>query len=416
MDAAEAAFFRQVGACRICGSAALDRVVHLGATPLANAFVPPDLAGEQEPRFPLEALRCGVCGLVQLSVVVRPDVLFRRYVYTTSSSTPMRSHFAALAALVAREAPPGALVVELGSNDGVLLRPLAEHGLRPLGIEPATNLAAAANDAGLETWNEFFSAAIAERVRSARGPAAVILANNVLAHIDDLRDVLRGLDNLLAPDGIFIAEVPYLSDLLDHVEYDTIYHEHLSYFHLGPLDRALSAAGLELFDVQRLPVHGGSVRIFAARHGLRPRTDALEAALADERLAGLDGPDPYRTFASRVAASRDALRAMLTEMRDGGRRVAAIGATAKGNTLLNYCGVGTDLVQWIADSTPLKQGLLSPGMRIPVRAEGTIRTDRPDLTLLLAWNYADDIVRRFDDYVAAGGRFIHPIPLARLMP
>jgi novobiocin biosynthesis protein NovU/D-mycarose 3-C-methyltransferase len=407
--------YRRVTACRVCGGTGFDPVVDLGETPLANAFVPPE-GDRTEPRIPLEAVRCTACGLVQLSVVVRPDVLFRSYVYTTSSSAPMRAHFEALAELVARQVVPGSLVVEVGSNDGVLLRPLAGHGLRPVGVEPATNLAAAANAAGLETWNEFFSSGVAGRLRSERGPAAAVLANNVLAHIDDVADVMRGLDALLAPDGVFIAEVPYLADLLDHVEYDTIYHEHLSYFHLAPLGRLLVSAGLELVDVERLGVHGGSVRIFASRRGRRARTRALEDALSAERVAEMDGPRPYRSFASRVAASREALRGTLEGLRDRGMRVAAIGATAKGNTMLNYCGISTDLVGWIADSTPLKQGLLSPGMHIPVRSEGTIRSERPDRTLLLAWNYADDIVRRFADYIAAGGRFIHPIPLAREIP
>ncbi len=409
--------FRRVARCRVCGSDGLWMFLSLGETPLANALIRPERASESEARFPLEVLHCDVCGLVQLSVVVNPDVLFRHYLYASSASSPMLAHFDLYAEeVVDRFAPPGSRVVEIGSNDGVLLAPLAARGARVLGIEPSTNIARLANDRGLETWNDFFGAEVARRAVAEKGCAAAVIANNVLAHIDDLSGVLEGLDVLLADDGVFIAEVPYLGDLLENVEYDTIYHEHLSYFALRPLARLFARGGLELFDARRIAIHGGSVRIFAGRPGKHAITGELLTALGVEEDSRVLARSTFETFASRVLASRTALRGMLSDLRGGGARIAGLGATAKGNTLLNYCDIGPDQVEYIGDSTTLKQGLLTPGKHIPVRPDRVIFDDRPDYTLLLAWNYADAIVQRFGTYLASGGRFIHPIPLARLIP
>jgi novobiocin biosynthesis protein NovU/D-mycarose 3-C-methyltransferase len=411
------AAYRRLERCRICGSRVLDRFLDLGETPLANAFVAPERPGDPEARFPLEVLRCGSCGLVQLSVVVRPDILFGHYLYATSASAPMVEHFAALAhEIVERFAPPGSLVVEVGSNDGVLLKPLQRGGAKVLGIEPAANLAAQANVDGLETWTEYFATPVALRVVAERGRAKVVIANNALAQIDDLGDVATALDALLDEDGVFVAEVPYLAHLLERVEYDTIYHEHLSYFAVAPLEKLFSGVGLELFDVRHLPTHGGSIRIYVGRPGAHTRTADLAAAQAAERDAHLDDRAAYARFAKRVAASRDALRALLGDLVRSGHRVAGLGATAKSCTLLHYCGIGSETVDFIGDSTPLKQGLLTPGTHIPVRPEAAILDGRVDRVLLLAWNYADAIMRRHADFIARGGRFIHPIPLARLVP
>ena len=404
----------RVERCRVCGAASFDRVLDLGATSLANAFIRPERAAEPEPRYPLEVIRCVACGLAQLSVVVDPRIMFSDYAYSSSYSPPLITHFTELAdEIVERWAPRGSLVVEVGSNDGVLLRPLAERGARVLGVEPAANLAAVAHAAGLETWNEFFTADVARRVAAERGRASAVVANNVLAHIHDLSEVLDSLDALLAGDGVFVAEVPYVRDLLDHVEYDTIYHEHLSYFALRPLAALFERGGMTLVDVTRLPIHGGSIRIVAARRGRRPPSDTLLALLDAE--ADLATGAPYAAFAQRVAASRAALRDLLAREASAGRTIAGYGATAKGNTLLSYCDLGPDTVAFIADTTPYKQGLLTPGMHIPVLPEAELLARMPDRTLLLAWNYADAILERRRDYVARGGRFIHPIPLARLL-
>lgn len=389
----------------------------LGETPLANAFVAPERRDDPEERFPLGVLRCARCGLVQLSVVVRPDILFGHYLYATSASAPMVEHFASLAhEIVQRFAPRGSLVVEVGSNDGVLLRPLRRGGAAVLGIEPAANLAAQANAEGLETWPEYFATPVARRVVAERGRAKVVLANNALAQIDDLRDVAASLSVLLDDDGVFVAEVPYLAHLLERVEYDTIYHEHLSYFALAPLETLLSQAGLELFDLRQLQTHGGSIRIYAGRRGVRTPTAELAAARAAESAAHLGETATYARFAQRVAESRDALRTLLGDLVRTGHRVTGLGATAKSCTLLHYCGVGRESIDFIGDSTPLKQGLLTPGTHIPVRDEAAVFEDGADRVLLLAWNYADAIMGGHTDFIAHGGRFIHPIPLARLVP
>lgn len=408
--------YRTVRHCRICGGRDLLRVLDLGETPLANAFVDPAHQDGPEPYFPLQVLRCAGCGLVQLSIVVRPEVLFSHYLYATSASAPMADHFALLAEeLVRRHASAGSLVIEIGSNDGVLLRSLRDRGANVLGIEPARNLADAASAEGLETWAEFFNASLAARIVAERGRARVVVANNVLAHIDDLEDAVAALDLLLEKDGVFVAEVPYLGALLDQVEYDTIYHEHLSYFALRPLEMLFARAGLELFDVRRLSLHGGSIRIHVGRAGAHAPTADLAAARASERAAGLTEATTYARFAQRVAASRDALRVLLNDLRRDGRSIAALGATAKSCTLLNYCGLGTETIDFVADSTPVKQGRLTPGTHIPLRPEGALLAARSDYAVLLAWNYADAVLRRHADYVARGGRFIHPIPLARVM-
>lgn len=406
---------RRVSACRVCGATALWTFLSLGDTPLANALIRPEDSAGQESRYPLVVARCRSCGLVQLTVTVAPQVLFGpSYAYFTSASSPMVEHFDRYAAdLVSRFGPAG-LVVEIGSNDGALLGSLARRGARVLGVEPAANMAGAANAKGLETLNAFFGEDTARSIAQERGRAGVVIANNVLAHIDDLPQVARALDMLLAPDGVFVAEFPYLADLLQHVEYDTIYHEHLSYLSLRPLRSLFENAGLRIVDVERQPVHGGSLRLFVARRGdPSPAVRALEAA---ESRDGLDDEARYERFAQDVAASRQALRTLLEDARSRGRRVAAIGATAKGNTLLNYCGLTTTDIAYIADSTPAKQGMLTPGAHIPIRPESALRLDPPDLTLLLAWNYADAILAKFSDYISAGGRFIHPIPRARVIP
>lgn len=406
--------FRVVERCRVCAGGSLEPILDLGATPLANAFVRPGTATED--RYALELIRCATCGLVQLSIVVDPEVMFRSYAYSSSASPPLLEHFDALAEdLVGRFAPAGSFVAEIGSNDGVLLRPLVARGVRALGVEPAGEQAAIANAAGLETVNTFFSSGVAGELESARGRARAVVATNVLAHVDDLRDVMIGLDRLLDRDGVFVAEVPYLVDLLDHVEYDTVYHEHLSYFAVGPLRRLFADAGFELFEVRRLPIHGGSIRVHAGRKGARPVGAEVEAMVEAEERAGLHDASAYRRFAERVFRSREALRELLDRLKAKGHGLAGYGATAKGNTLLNYCRIGPELIEFIADTTPQKQGLLTPGTRIPVVAEARFLEQQPDYTLLLAWNYADAIVRRRADYVARGGRFIHPIPLAKVI-
>ena len=402
--------FRRLDACRACGGGPLKPFLDLGETPLANAFVTQTTVDETEARYPLEVVFCGRCALVSLSGVVDPEVMFRDYIYVSGTSDTMPRHFADLGAeVVDRFAGDHGLVMEIGSNDGTLLKAVKAHGARVLGVEPATNIATLATRAGIETVNDFFSGALARRLRASHGPARAVLANNVVAHVDDVRDLVGGVHDVLAPDGVLVMEVPYLVDLLDRVEYDTIYHEHLSYFALAPLARLLASGGLSVFDVKRVAVHGGSLRVYASRDA-RPATGAVGELRAFERERQLDTLTPYEAFAERVRGQREALVGLLRRLRAEGKRVAGYGAPAKGNTLLNFCGIDTALLEYTVDKNPRKQGLFTPGMRLPVRPVETLMSDRPDYVLLLAWNFADEILRQQAAYREAGGRFILPMP------
>ena len=408
--------FRRLERCRVCAGGPLESFLDLGETPLANSFLTKERLSAPEPRYPLELVFCRGCALVSLSAVVDPEVMFRDYIYVSGTSDTMPKHFAELGTEVVERfvGGPSGLVVELGSNDGTLLKAVKAAGARVLGVEPATNIAAIAEKAGISTVNEFFSAALARTLRAERGPARAVLANNVVAHVHDVRDLVAGVHDLLDDDGVMVMEVPYLVDLLDRVEYDTVYHEHLSYFGLAPIVRLMTDAGLHVFDVRRVAVHGGSLRVYASKDR-RPAGAALEELRALERDRKLDTLAPYEAFAERVRAQRSALVGLLRGLRAEGKRVAGYGAPAKGNTMLNYCGIDTTLLDYTVDKNPLKQGMFTPGTRLPVRGAETLVADRPDYVLLLAWNFADEILRQQAAYRESGGRFIHPLPEPRIL-
>lgn len=386
--------------------------------PLANAFprVPEEFAAE--PRFPLDVCRCGNCGLVQTPDVIDPEVLFREYVYVTGVSEIMNEHHRAyarsLTELLALRTCD--LVIEIASNDGSLLRRFGELGVRTLGVEPAANIAERARAEGTETLDVFFDESTAPQVRDYRGPARVVIANNVLAHVDDTVGFLRGCRMLLSPEGVVVIEVPYLRHLIDRLEYDTIYHEHLCYFSVGALLRAFGAAGLAVRRVEHVPVHGGSLRVMACAADGRAEHAPDVTREADRECAdGLGDARLYHSFAQRVCEQRAALRGLLESLRASGRRLAAYGAPAKGNTLLNYCGIGTDVLEFTVDRNPLKVGRFTPGMHLPVRPVGELEARRPDFALLLAWNLAEEVFRQQRPYREAGGRFILPIPSPQIV-
>ncbi len=406
---------RPVVKCLSCGTPGAELVLSLGTTPLANSFVRPEAASEPEARFPLELVFCKTCFLVQLSERVDPEILFHDYVYMTGTSSTMARHHEALADHhVARFGlGPTSLVVDIASNDGSLLATFQKRGVRVLGIEPATNLARIATDRGVPTENVFFGADAAVDIRRRHGPASAVCANNVLAHVPDLGGFLRGCRTLVEPNGVVSIEVPYLVPMLDKLEYDTIYHEHLSYFSVLALAHAFERAGLAIFDVQHVAVHGGTVRVLArAGSGHGP---VVTSMIVDERARGLDRAETYHAFARRVAQNKEQLLALLRSLRSQGKRIAAYGAPAKGNTLLNYCGIGTDLVEYTVDRNPLKAGKLTPGMHLPVRPGGTLAADRPDFTLILPWNLTDEIVQQEAEYRRSGGRFLIPIPEPKIL-
>jgi hypothetical protein len=402
-------------ACLNCRGTERERVLDLGATPLANANLERAALAAPEPRYPLELLFCRTCGLVQLSELVPPEILFRDYPYLTGASRTMVEHFSTFAAEAVRRfgLGPKALVAEMASNDGTLLAAFLRLGVRVLGIEPAANLCALAAAQGVESLPRFFGEATARELRRERGPAALLCGNNVLAHVPDLPGVLAGCRILTEPEGVVSIEVPWLLHLVVRLEYDTVYHEHLSYFSVGALADAFTRADLAIFDLVELPVHGGSLRVLA-RAG-RGHGPAVARLLARERALGLERVETYHAFARAVRANQEALRARLEEFRREGRRVAAYGAPAKGNTLLNSCGLGTAHVAYTVDKNPLKVGRFTPGAHLPIHPVETLAQDRPDFALILPWNLAAEIVEQEAAYRARGGRFLVPIPEPKIL-
>lgn len=396
--------------CRACEGERLSLFLELGNQPLANAFLASGDEFAGEAFYPLNVYFCEDCSLVQLLDVIDPEVLFRNYIYVTGTSDTIARHNAAYARTVAELLPlgPSDLVVEAASNDGSLLKQFRALGVPTLGVEPAANLAEVARENGIETEARFFSSDTARGLRESYGRAKAVIGNNVLAHVDDTIDFLRGARYLLADGGMVIFEVPYLAELLDRLEYDTIYHEHLCYFSVIALQRLCESAGLGIARIDRMSVHGGSLRVYArAQNGHAADAEAMAEA---ERRAGLDSIVCYRRFAADVSTSREMLRNLLCRLRGEGRSVAGYGAPAKGNTLLNYCGIDTTLVPYTVDKNERKVGLYTPGMHIPVRPVSTLLAEQPDDVLILAWNFAAEVMSQQQAYRARGGRFITPVP------
>ena len=401
----------RVAACRACGGRLGPVFCDLGTQPVANAYVRPERAGAADPAFPLRAVVCTACRLVQLDTVVDERGIFGDYAYLSSMSSTWLAHAAGFcAAMTARLGlGPDSFVVEVASNDGYLLRNFVAAGVPCLGIEPAANVAAIARAAGVPTEARFFGRAAARDLLAARGrPADLVIANNVLAHVPGLDDFIGGLALLAGPSGVVSIEAPHLVALVDGVQFDTIYHEHYAYWSLLAMEAALARQGLRAFDLERLPTHGGSLRVLAAAT-VRGASEALRAVRADEAARGLDGDGFYAGFMPRVQAVLDGLRAWLCEARAAGRRVCAYGAAAKGNTLLNAAGATAADILAVADRSPEKQGRLLPGSRIPVLTPEAVLALRPDEILILPWNIEAEIAQQLR---AAGyrGRLAVAVP------
>ncbi|MCX7823945.1 MAG: class I SAM-dependent methyltransferase [Verrucomicrobiae bacterium] len=401
--------------CRICDSRELHLVLDLGRTPLANAYLKSaeEIASEQW--YPLTVRWCARCHLLQLAEVIAPEVLFSHYLYASGFADAFHAHNRALVKQIKKQfgLKRNAQIIEVASNDGSLLKAYQAAGLRNvLGVEPASNLAAMANQAGVPTLNQFFNERVARELRDERGAAEVVHAHNVLAHVDDIRGFVRGAATLLDDEGVFVVEAPYLIDFLLRGEYDTIYHEHLSYLAVEPMARLYCDCGLEIRHVERLAIHGGSIRVF----GCQPKNrklrmqDSVAEMLALERAHRTHSLEGLLPLAEQAARQKRELRGLLEQLKREGKRVAAYGAPAKGNTLLNYCQIGTDLIAYTVDRSPLKQGLLTPGMHLPIHPPAKLLQDQPDYVVILAWNFADEIMAQQAKYRARGGRFILPIP------
>ncbi|QJY50651.1 class I SAM-dependent methyltransferase [Pseudonocardia broussonetiae] len=401
--------------CRLCGSPDLRSFLDLGATPPCELFLTAEAAGAAEVTYPLHVLVCAGCLLVQLPPLITPEETFTEYAYFSSFSTSWVRHAAAFVdgAVERLGLGPDSFVVEVASNDGYLLQHLAPHGVRCLGIEPSANVGDAARERGVPTVTCFLTPETGPRVRAQHGPADLVVANNVYAHIPDVLGFTRGLRSLVADDGWVSIEVQHLLTLVQRTQFDTVYHEHFQYYTLLTGQRALAEGGLALVDVELLDTHGGSIRMWArpaAAVGPDDVSDRVRDVLAAEAAAGLHTVEGYDGFATAVSRVRDDLVEFLIEARRDGRTVVGYGAPGKGNTLLNFCGIRPDLLPYTVDRNPYKHGRLTPGTRIPVCPVERIAHDRPDYVLVLPWNLRDELVEQLSYVREWGGRLVFPIP------
>jgi SAM-dependent methyltransferase len=405
--------------CRFCAAPLTQTFADLGMAPPSNSFVAPEHASAMEPFYPLHAFVCDQCHLVQLEEFETPEQIFSNYLYFSSFSDSWLKHAEAYTdQMISRFGlGAGSQVVEIGSNDGYLLQYFRARGVPVLGVEPAANVAAAATARGIPTDVSFFGVATARRLKSSGIEPDVIAANNVMAHVPDLNDFVEGFSTLLKPGGVVTVEFPHLLRLMQQNQFDTIYHEHFSYFSLLTVERVFARYGLRLFDVQEVTTHGGSLRIFATQSNdsTHPTMDAVAKVLADERAAGLGRREAYAAFAEQVIDTKTALLAFCIQARRERKTIAGYGAPAKGNTLLNYCGVGPEFIPFTVDRSPHKQGKLLPGVHIPIRAPEAIFEVKPDYVLILPWNLADEIVAQMAGVRDWGGQFVVPIPTVRII-
>ncbi len=404
-------------ACRGCGRSGLEVVLDLGEMPLANAILTEADLARPEPRYPLALAYCPACWLVQITETVAPDLLFREYTYFSSVSDAFVEHSRRIAERLIGQRGLGSdsLVVELASNDGYLLQHYARAGVPVLGIDPARNVAEVATARGVPTLAEFFTRDLADELARSGRVADVVHANNVIAHVPDLNGFVAGMARILKPAGVAVIETPYLRELVERLEFDTIYHEHIFYHSLTALSRVFERNGLSIVDVERLAVHGGSLRVFAMHSGAEDPGEAVGELLAEETAVGLCSPEYYATFAGRVEALGRELRSMLVSLRSQGHTVAAYGAAAKGAVLLNAFNIGPDLISFVADRSPHKQGHLMPGVHIPIVGPDQLVARKPEECLLLTWNFADEILAQQAEYRRLGGRFIIPVPKLTLV-
>ena len=399
--------------CRLCGAVALRSVLELTPSPPANAFVASDQLDKPQAEFPLEMFFCEVCAHAQLLDVVSAEELFGDYVYVSGTSPVFRDHFSRYANEVIKRfsLSPEDLVVDIGSNDGTFLRRFQSVGCRVLGVDPAREIGQQAIRDGVETINGFFTPPLAGEMRAQHGAATLVTANNVFAHIDDLAAVVEGVRGLMSVEGVFVFEVSYLADVVEKTLFDTIYHEHLSYHAVGPLVRFFEANGMELIGADRVETHGGSLRGFAQlKGGPHSIAGSVGGRLVEEQQLGLDRPETLIQFGQQISRVRNTVMQLLEELRVRGAKVAGYGAPAKATTLLHHFGIGPDTLQYIVDDSPLKQGLHTPGMHIPVRPASALETHPVDCLLILAWNFADSIIEKLKPFQAAGGQFLVPLP------
>ena len=405
----------QPTACRSCGYTELQNVLSLGRTPLANALLREEQLGQTEETYPLDLAFCARCSLMQLTETVPPERLFRDYVYLSSFSDTMLRHAEALstALIGSNNLDATSLVVEVASNDGYLLQYYQRAGVPVLGIEPATNIAQIAEQRGIRTVCDFFNEQVATQLCAEGRRADVIHAHNVLAHVPDPNGFVRGLRQLLKPGGVIVVEVPYVKDMIDRCEFDTVYHEHLSYFSLTALNALFTRNGLTIQKVERLSIHGGALRVYAGHEN--SQDESVTQLLQNEKQWSAGETDFYSGFGARVEKLRNELVSFLRKLKTQDKRIAVYGASAKGTTLLNYCGLGRETLDYVVDRSSIKQGLYTPGTHLKIHAPEKLLDDLPDYVLLLTWNFADEILEQQSEYRRRGGRFIAPIPEVKVV-
>lgn len=396
--------------CRVCGSTELTILIDYGLIPLAGGFLLPE-EKERNVAYPLRLARCNQCTLMQVMDTPPPDEIFRHYSYASSTTKTLINHFQQMAQDIVKAADAeGKLVVEFGCNDGVLLRPLREAGAKVVGVDPSDVALRASQADGWPLVNDYFSEATAQQVRGQYGAARIVTANNTFAHMDDLHSIMRGVDCLVDDDGLFIFEVHYQGDLIQLVQYDTVYHEHTCYYSLRALQTLLAQYGFDIVDVLRIPIHSGSIRVTAARtRSEKSVTPMVERMLADEMDWNVE------RFVQQVNTRRDTLRRLVTDFRQGGKRVMAYGAAGRVTVLLNFCQLGTELVESVVDMSPLRYGRLVPGSLTPIVPVTAFHEAYPDYAIMTAWNYEQEIVSKEQSFLKGGGRFIVPLPDIRII-
>jgi SAM-dependent methyltransferase len=405
-----------VASCRSCGQAGLEPILSLGQMPLANRLPQADQLAEPEPRYPLDLAFCPACALVQINETVPPEELFREYAYFSAfSDTMLQSAEALVGRLIEeRRLDEASLALEIGSNDGYLLQFHRRAGVPVLGIDPAENVAAVAQEQrGVPTIAEMFGVALAERLIREGRRADVVHANNVLAHVPDVNGIAKGISLVLKESGVAAIETPYVRDLVERSEFDTIYHEHVFYYSLTSLTALFERHGLTIQDVEQIPIHGGSLRLYVGKSP--EQSERVKELLREECVLGMDRQDFYDRLRVGAERVRETLRSLLADLRRDGRTIAAYGAAAKGTILLSYCDIGADTLEYVVDRNTYKQGRFLPGTHLPIFAPERLLETRPDYVLILPWNVADEIVAQQAEYRARGGRFVVPIPEPRIL-
>lgn len=398
--------------CRLCKSSKLEHVMHVASTPVGDDFIPSNRLDKIQNEYPLDLCFCAECGLLQLPGVIDPEIIYSEYLYETSISLGLARHFQHYGEDLLRRINPvkGSLVIDIGSNDGTLLKLFQSQGMNVMGIEPAQELAKKVTASGIETLPNYFTADFAHELKKSRGPAAIVTANNVFANIDDLDDFAEGIRELLSPEGVFVFETGYMIDTIQNTVIDNIYHEHLCYFSIKPLVKFFDKYGLEIIDVQRIPTKGGSIRGTVQLKGAnRKISPSVPGLIALETELGFDRITPFKEFVKRVESVKRDLNIMLCDLQKQKKTIAGYGASVGGTTLLYYFSL-KNILEFIFDDNPAKHHLFSPGLKIPVLPSESIYEKKPDYVLVFGWRYAKPIIKKHEKYLAQGGHFILPFP------